>query len=218
MQPTPPSPISRSHRFWRGVKGTFVFLVVVFHLLVLAIRNPLDLWNQPIREWVGTHEGNTRAGEYLDVADRFTLKYTNLVGCEQRWNMFGPPMSRSADFLAYRIEFSDGSSEHVYSSNEPDPTSFFRIGGWQRRKLEEYLLEPPRSLTNDPERSLWEASARQVVRTWQAQHPDDPRTLTRVVLLRRRIYFPAPDADPRRYDPPEEKPVVSFDARGRLLP
>src|SRR5262249_42363424 len=99
MQPTPPVlPCSPSWpcRFWHGVKTTVVFFIVVFHLVVLAVRNPLDLWNKPIREWVAANECCSYCSDSLDVADRFTLKYTNFVGCEQRWVMFGPPMSRSA--------------------------------------------------------------------------------------------------------------------------
>jgi hypothetical protein len=213
----PPCSPGWPRQFWRGVKGTVVFLIVVFHLVVLAIRNPLDLWNAPIRDWVAAHEGSSRASEYLELADRFTLKYTNLVGCEQRWVMFSPPMARSADFIAYRLEFTDGSSENVHSFNEPDPMVFFRVGGWQYRKLEDYLLEPPTRLATDPERPLWEACARHAVRTWQEQHPNDRRTLARVVFLRRRISFLAPGSDPPRYEPAEETTVAAFDAQGRLL-
>jgi hypothetical protein len=221
MQPTPPAPPGPStwpRQFWRGIKGTVVFLIVVFHLVVLAIRNPLDLWYPSIRGWITAHAGASRAPEYLRLANRFTWKYTNLVGCEQSWDMFSPPVARKADFLAIRFEFTDGSSERVLSSGEPDPTSFFRVGGWQWRKLEDYLLYPSGRLTTDSERLLWEACARHAARTWQARHPDDPRTLAKIVFIRRQIPFPEPGTDPRQYDPPEETPIVEFDGQGRLLP
>jgi hypothetical protein len=212
--PCRPAPVAR---LWRWIKGTAVFLIVVFHLVVLAIRNPLDLWYEPMRDWVDAR-GNPRYSEYFRLADRFTWNYTNLVGCEQRWVMFGPPVARSAPFLACRYEFTDGSVERVLSEQELEPTSFFRIGSWQQRKLEDYLLGPPERLAKDPERPLWEAYVRHAVRTWQAKHPDDPRTLARVVLLCRDISFPAPDDKSRRYDPPEETTLAVFDAQGRLLP
>jgi hypothetical protein len=202
---------------WRFIKGFLVFVIVVFHLVVLAIRNPLDLWYKPIRNWMQEKGTWERYGERIKLADKFTWKYTNLVGCEQCWSMFSPPVARRAPFLGFRIDFTDGSFETLLSAHEPEPNSFFRIGGWQRRKLEDYLLYPD-DLKNDPERSLWEAYARVVLRQWHKEHPDDPRKIERIVFLRRRIYFPKPDSDPTIYDPPTETEIASFDAEGRVLP
>ncbi len=222
MQPTssPTScPPSWSRQFWRGSKCTVVFLIVVFHLVVLAVRNPLDLWYEPIRDWVKEHGGESRTYDYFKVADTFTWKYTNLVGCEQNWIMFSPPMARRAEFLGYRFEFTDGSSALAPSTNEPDPTSFFRVGGWQWRKMEDFMLSSAKRLTsNDPEHLFWEACARHAARIWKDSHPDDQRTLARIVIVRREMAMPIPGTDPKQYGPPEETALATFDALGRLLP
>jgi hypothetical protein len=204
-------------RLWRFAKGLLVFFIVAFHLVALAIRNPLDLWYKPIRAWIEDNGHWQRWGEDFQLADRFTWKYTNLVGCEQCWCMFSPPVARRAPFLGVRFDFTDGSSELVRSRQEPEPTSFFRVGGWQQRKLEDYLLYPPDNLENNPERPLWEGYARAHLRRWRERNPDDPREVERVVFLRRRIHFPRPEAKPE-YDPPTEAEIASFDAEGRLTP
>jgi hypothetical protein len=212
------SPVPGS-RLWRHVRGVLIFLFVTFNLVVLAIRNPLDLWYKPIKEWVQKNGWWERHGETFKLADRFTWRYTNLVGCEQRWVMFSPPIARRGPFLGFRLEFTDGTWEAIRSDNEPEKlTSFFRIGGWQRRKLEDHLVDPGKNLANDPERSLWEGYARHVLRHWKHQHPADQRTIASLVFIRRDIDFPPPDADPSHYDPPIENDVAIFDAEGRLKP
>lgn len=219
-----PAPIPAHLRLWRYVKGFVIFLVVVFHLLVLATRNPLDLWYNEIRDWMKEHPADAersywdRHGEKVKRADTFTWKYTNLTGWEQRWVMFSPPLARKAPFLATRIEFTDGSAELLRSSNEPDPVSYIRVGGWQTRKLEDYLLWPPEDLANAQGRPLWEAFARHKLRQWHESRPGDPRQVRRVVLVRRRLYFPEPGQSHDDVQDPTTEDFVSFDATGRLLP
>jgi hypothetical protein len=224
-----PAAVPLYARLWRYFKGGVVFVIVVFHLAVLAVRNPLDLWFTQIRDWMQKHPADAESSYWdrygrpptspLRLADTFTWKYTNLVGLEQRWVMFGPPMARSAPFLCARLEFTDGTSETILSPNEPeDPTSFVRVGGWQLRKLEDYLTWPPDDLKKNAERSLWEAFARYKVRQWQSVQPGDPRQVKRIVLVRRRVFFPEPGQSPRDVKSPLEHDIAFFDARGKLLP
>src|SRR5262249_11813201 len=99
------------------------------------------------------------------------------------------------------------------------PTRFFRFGDWQLRKLEEYLLEVPDDLQDSPEWPLWEAYVRWSVKRWHEGHPDDPRKVRRLVFLRRRIYFPPPDADPTDFAPPPTHiPPPDRECRARLPP
>jgi hypothetical protein len=219
----PPVPMSWYLMLGRSFKGFVVFLVVVFHLVVMAIRNPLDLWYGEIRDWLQAHPADSepsywdRYGEDIKVANEFTWKYSNLVGWEQNWCMFRPPIAREISFLAVRLEFTDGSSEVLRSENEPDPRAYVRVGGWQQRKLEFYLVRPPDDLASHEERPLWEAYARYKIRQWRADHPLDPRTLKRVVFLRRRYTLPQPgEAFPE--GPPREQEIAFFDPRGRLQP
>jgi hypothetical protein len=219
-------------RLWRAFKGLVVFLIVIFHLAVLAIRNPLDLWYQQISGWMKANPtdaettwwdryGQTAEGEFkvLRRADDLTWRYTNLVGLEQNWCMFSPSMARNAPFLAVRLEFADGSHETMYSANEPgDPSWYIRVGGWQVRKLEDYLLFPPDNLASHGERPLWEAYARYKLKQYQEARPGDPRPVKRIVFVRRRLYFPEPGQTLADVPPPDEKDIASFDARGKLLP
>jgi hypothetical protein len=223
----------------RVVRGVIVLAIVAFHLVVLAIRNPLDLWDKEIREelrelprWGGaaaadpdrpepySYWGDEKFKERYLKADRFTWKFTNTVGLEQRWTMFSPPMARKGDFLAVRLEFTDGSQEMIRSDNEPtDPTSYLRVGGWQIRKLEDYLAWPSESALSDAkEKKLWEGYARHVIKKWRDARPNDPRTLSLVVFVRRRLYFPEPGQTHKDVPPPYEKDVATFDANGKLLP
>src|SRR5262245_10298313 len=131
--PTPPvgRPLAR---LGRRLRSGFVFLIVVFHLFVLFVRNPLDFWAKEVRAWMKERGHWEAYGGKSRALDKFTYKYPNLVGCEQRFVMFRPPMARRAPFLAVRFELTDGTTEVVRSYNEPDPTRFFRFGDWQLRK------------------------------------------------------------------------------------
>jgi hypothetical protein len=238
--------------FARVVTATLVVLLVAFHLVVLVIRNPLDLWDKEIREELADRPrlggrlahaaladpddpGLKPEKSYWDSpafrdcyhkSDRFTWKYTNFIGLEQRWTMFSPPMARKADFLAIRLEFSDGSSELMLSQNEPsNPNSFFRIGGWQVRKLEDYLAYPGEGVLTDranPERKLWEAFARHAIVRWHSAKPGDPREIDHVVFVRRRVFFldrvKHPGQRPEEVREPEHRDIAAFDKEGRVLP
>jgi hypothetical protein len=162
--------------------------------------------------------------ERFRKADRFTERFTLLAGFEQDWCMFGPPMAKSADFLAVRLEFTDGSEEVMYSDNEPrDWKCYFRVGDWQDRKLENQIMRAPSH--GVLERRLHEAYVRHAVKKWQRRRPGDPREVMRVVLLRHTLYFlnrvKDPNQQPKDVDKRnKEEPlfeVAAFDARGNLL-
>jgi hypothetical protein len=207
--PAPP-PLTR---LWRGVVSAAVFAFVCYHLVFFLVRNPLDLWKKPIRRWC---EGRGLWGPRAERFDRFTRRYAQLVGCEQAFGMFEAPVARRAPFLGVRYEFTDGSSETVPSDEEPpDPAAFFRVGGWQDRKHQTHLLDTE---GNDSERDWlpWRAYALAAGRRWRQRHPDEPRTLRRIVLVERRVSFPEPGTDPRAYAEPEQSDLVSFDPDGRL--
>jgi len=215
--PPPPAPAGGwARRLGRRSRAALVFLVVAWHLFFFAVRNPLDLWDRHIYGWIEARGWPPAYARAVKRADDLTYRYANLTGCEQRWVMFRPPMARGASFLGYRFEFADGTSETLRSPNEPAPERFFRLGGWQLRKFEEHLVWPPDDLARDPERALWEAYAREVIRRWRAGGGEKP--LRRLVLVRRRIAFTAPDDLPGAYEPPEEVDIAAFDPEGRLLP
>jgi len=228
----------------RIARGAIVLLVVAAHLILLAIRNPIDLWPNEIREELrerpisGETWGAAAAAEadpkakppesYLDnkdfrerygKADQLSDKYVNMVGFEQNWCMFAPPVARKVKFLAVRLTFDDGSAETILSENEPrDTACYLRVGGWQMRKIEGYLMGVSSSdLRNGTQRQFYEGYARHALRKWQLTHPDDPRRLESIAFVTRLIYFPAPDkryADVPRPTPHEET-LVTFDAQGR---
>jgi hypothetical protein len=342
-----PVPVSGLRRAWRIFKGLFVVLVVVFHLVVLAVRNPLDLWEDALEKWMKEHPAHfkltdeslaslradkvpaavldrleavkdrdldqsqfakacaaaldedewdnhhklildharvrfkltdkalaalrtdkvpddvllklqsvrdrelnepefkaacaaaldskewakhqelilyhakwnywARYGDKVYRADDFTYRFTNLVGIEQRWVMFGAPLSRDVDFLTVRLEFTDASQEVLLSANEPNPTRYFRFGGWQVRKLEDYLLGVPRNMDTDPRKPQWEGYARYKHHQWRELRPGDPRQLSQIVFVRRRIYLPEPNQDFADVAPPREWDLVVFDAKGKFV-
>lgn len=246
-QVSPPVPISTPPSrpwylvAWRIVKALLIFLIVAFHLVVLAIRNPMDIWETEIPEglkaqpaWGGMaiaalDDDTAKAPksvweQYEDeyyLVDRATWRFINFIGLEQRWTMFSPPMARDAEFLAIRIEFTDGTQELLRSDNEPhNPDCYFRIGGWQGRKLEDYLSSRSkarqiRSDPNDKERKLWEAYARLALRRWRAAKPGDPRQPERIVFVLRCIPFLAPG---EKRKPITETELITFDSNGRVLP
>jgi hypothetical protein len=213
---SPTAPSGRLARLWRRLTRAAVCLVVAWHLFFFAVRNPLDLWYEPISKWLKKRGWWQRWGGSFQRVDRFTWKYGNFVGCEQRFVMFSPPMARRVVFLAVRYEFADGSREVLLSDNEPDPTYFFRFGGYQTRKLERYLQSPPDELDRSAEWPLWEGYARHALRRWRQRHPDDPRRLRRLVLVQRAIALPRPGKPLGAFDPPTETDLVAFGPDGRL--
>jgi hypothetical protein len=190
-----------------------VFVFVSWHLFFLLFRNPLDLWWADLKPWLKDQSWWTR----LEPVDDVTYRYGNLIGVQQGWTMFTPPLARSAPFLAARLEFTDGSADFVYSENEPDPTHFLRLGGWRQRKLEDYMVTiPSRKLPGHEELALFEAYARWSARRWKEAHGADPRELARIVLLKRSFDLPSPDQDPQQFQPPTVTVIGTFDPDGRL--
>jgi hypothetical protein len=224
----------------RIARGVVVLLVVAFHLVVLAIRNPLDLWEKEItaelreRPISGQNWGAAAAAD-LDVkpppsylederfrdryekANRLSYRFVNMVGLEQDWCMFGAPLARYVTFLAVRLEFEDGTSELVFSLNEPaDPTRYLRIGGYQIRKMEGYLMRPTSAELRDPKQAqFYEGYARHVLRNWRQAKPNDPRELQSIVFVRRKLRFPEPGQRHADVPPPHEDDVAAFDAQGK---
>lgn len=132
--------------------------------------------------------------------------------------MFSPPVARGAPFLAVQIHFDDGSEELLLADNEPDPTSYFRIGGWRQRKLEDYMVYGEEtSLATDEELPLWEAYVRWRVKRWRQSNPGDTRNPAWVVLLRRRMPFPELGDAPDLFPPIRVHEIGKFRPDGKLI-
>lgn len=219
--------------FWRYLKATVIFLIVTLHLLFLVIRNPLDLWDEHIKNWLVSQkvwQDDPPTDEQKDAhfnirpayrfVDELTYRFAQTTGTEQRWVMFTPPMARRAPFLGVRLEFADGSRVVVPSDNEPrDPTDFLRIGNWQVRKLEDVIYDIPATRGEaNPEWPMWEAYVRWRVRHWKNTYENTDHEPVRVVLIKRVIYFPGPFEAPNRYSYGEEEDLLSFTPQGKLFP
>jgi len=211
-------------RCWRWLRICAATLFVCWSLFVLCVRNPLDLWwDDHIKGWCEKHGWwkGQKLDEKFDKVDRVTRYYANFCGIEQGWSMFTPEMARSSPFLAARLEFDDESSAEVRSPNEPaDPHRYFRFGGWRQRKLEDWLGSSTRvkELHHQHEDlPVYEAYARWCIRRWHEQHPDERRTVRRVVLFKRRFIFPKPGTDPRQIGEPETYDLAIFGPDGRFL-
>jgi hypothetical protein len=227
-------PDDRRHSPWRYVKATFVFLIVSWHLFYFAVRNPLDLWDNDINGWLKKTAEWGRAATEEEVArdetwwakvkspyrfaDELTYRFANTAGCEQRWVMFTPPMAQRAPFLGVRFEFAGGSTVTVPSANEPaNPADFFRFGGWQTRKHEDVIMDVPDNRGPDnPEWPMWVAFVRHAVKRWRRDNPTDPREITRVVLVKRRIHFPKWDEPIGVYRDGETDELAAFDPEGQV--
>jgi hypothetical protein len=189
----------------RRLRRAAVAAVVVFHLLLFAVRGAVSLRGPEVR---------ARAG----ALDRATERYANLVGCEQDWRLFSAPVAREAAFPAWRLELSDGSAVTVRSAGEPaDSAAYFRVGGWQLRRLEDHLVDPPAEREAAAVWPLWEAAARDRAAAWRRDHPGDPRAVRRVVLVRRLYTLPRPEADPAR-PAVSETDLAAFAPNGRAMP
>ncbi len=215
----PISPDNGAARLWPRVKGAVVVLFVGWQLFFLIVRNPLDFWYTPIKQWCEQKKIWPDVKIVLEPLDDATRYYGNFSGIDQNWRMFVPPMARSASFLAARVEFTDGTDVVLHSANEPDPLAYLRFGGWRQRKLEDYLVyKTPDELPGDDELPLWEAYARWSLRRWKERYPDDSRTPARVVLLRRVITFPEPSENPSVYEEAAVSTVGVFHPDGSLVP
>ena len=205
---------------WPAVRTAAVAAFVGWQLFFLVARNTLDFWYTPFKDWcVRRQVWEAGVRPLLDPVDDATRRYGDFNGIDQNWRMFTPPLARSAQFLAARIEFADGSEEVLLSENEPDPQRFIRVGGWRQRRLEDALVYKDRDrLPWDEDRPLCEAYARWSIRRWRERHPEDGRSPARVVLLRRDVAFPQPGADPAAFDPAEVSVIAAFRPDGSLIP
>jgi len=205
---------------WPAVRPAAIALFVAWQLFFLAARNVLDFWYTPLKDWCAAHHvWDSGVGPALDPVEDATRRYANFNGIDQNWRMFVPPLARSAQFLAARVEFTDGGEETLLSENEPDPHGYFRLGGWRQRRLEDSLVyKDGARLPWDEDRPLCEAYARWSLRRWRERRPDDPRTPARVVLLRRDIAFPRPGDDPAAFGPAEVAVIAAFGPDGGLAP
>jgi hypothetical protein len=206
---------------WRWTKITAATLFVLWNLFFFLVRNPLDLWwSDHLKKPCEAQSWWPAVREPFSTIDNATYYYGNFCGIDQGWNMFTPELARRAPFLAARIEFTDETSVVLLSENEPtDLNCYFRFGRWRQRKLEDRLTSWTQRdmLPRTPELPLWEAYSRWSVRRWHAYKPDDTRTVARVVLLDRRIKFPAPRTDPHRFDPPATSVVAVFGPDGTFI-
>ncbi len=223
-----PTPL---RRLWRRAVRSLVFVFVCWQLAVMVVRSPLDMLREPLHEWAGRQpwwqDGLPWWAEQhalLDRLDRATFVHSRLTGTEQGWGLFGGNRDRWVGFLAARIEFADGSQPfEVRSPNEPDPRSFFRLGGARLRKLENCLVHRTGAdeIGHCDDLPLYQAHVRWAVRRWRQQAPADQRTPARVVLLRRYLVFPGPDDGLGTFDnwqpwAPDE--LAAFGPDGDLQP
>jgi hypothetical protein len=198
---------------WVG-KVVAVTALVVWHLLFLLVRNPLDSRGEKASTW-SAPSGWTfleRAWQQLDQA---TTSYGNCLRIEQGWTLFTAPLSRDGEFLTVRLVFADGERVRIPSENEVDPTAFYlRRGGFRQRKLEDYIGYLASRNIDSP---LVAAQVRARVARWSRRHPDDRRPPERVELVRSRYVFPQPGADPHGVVGPIEETLAAFDAAGQPL-
>lgn len=225
---SPPAPRpSLLRRLWQGLVTFLVIVFVCWNLFVLLARNVLDLWDEQVRQWASSQLWWKDYREKFDHLDTLTSYYAKFTGAEQGWSMFTPNLARSDPFLTARLEFTDGSSELVMSQVAPllekknvdddhYQISYVRIGLARQRKLEEYLMKLPNDLKTSSYLPMYEAFARYCLRRWQQRHPDDPRVVEHVVLLKYRIYYPRPGQDSWRYEEPSTRDFATFDAQGKI--
>jgi hypothetical protein len=200
---------------WRLVKTLVVAAFVSWHLLFLIVRNPMDLWGKEGKKWLDEQHWWPNVKPWFEPVSEATRKYGHYTGTEQGWSMFTILADYSV-YLAARIEFTDGTEETVLSDNEPgDLTSYFRVGGWRQRKLEDHLVYAKEDeVRHDAERSLWAAYARWCVRRWSERNPDDERTVQRIVLFRRRFTLPKPGENPCHFEGPTVRIIAIFNPDG----
>jgi hypothetical protein len=212
MASAPPAP----RRLAGDLRAAAVAAFVTWHLFFLVFRGGLDLDPEGIRARLKNVPGWAAVEPVFRPVDRASWRYGALLGIEQGWNLFSGPLSRAAGFPAARVEFADGTSDSVFSDNEPERGAFFRAGGWRLRKLEDYLAATDAErLAASDERPLWGAYARWCARRWRAAHPDDPRRPVRVVLVVRTLPFPAPGDDPCSRPEATVTELGTFDPDGR---
>lgn len=195
MTPAPASRPAVLRRLPAAAAGVFA----AWHLLVLAVRNPVD-------QWPGL---SAAVPGWLDAATR---AYADRLGVEQGWPLFAVPVWRNSPFPAVRLEFSDGTCETVLSPNEPaDPADFVRLGGGRDRRLDDHLAAGAGSLPDTREFPLWRAVVRRAVADWRRRNPDDPRVVQAAVVVIRDHRAPPPGSDDRT------RTVTVHDA-GRFTP
>jgi hypothetical protein len=199
---------------WAG-KVLAIAVFVVWHLLFLLIRNPLDVRGarSPVAFEPAGWDGLAHAWRTMDEA---TTTYGNVLRIEQGWTLFTPPMARDGDFLSVRLVFADGECVTLPSDNAVDPSGFYlRRGGFRQRKLEDWIGS---LFSKNVASTLPGAQVRARLARWRRHHPDEERVVERVELVRCRLVFPPPGSDPGTDAGSQEEILGSFDATGKALP
>src|SRR5262245_2493047 len=163
-----------SRRIWHYFKAAVICLFVAWHLFFLLVRNSLDIWGTDLKDSLESQDLWASVRPVYREIDLATWRYGNLLGVEQDWCMFGPPMGRHASFLAVRLEFTDGTDILMLSPVEPAPTGHIRFGGWRLRKLEKQLLRlTPEKIASSEDLPVSEAYVRWYIRRWHEEQPED---------------------------------------------
>jgi hypothetical protein len=200
--------------FWLG-KVLVIVGLVIWQLLFLLVRNPLDVRGEKAAVWPGPDDWPALGWAWQKL-DETTTTYGNVLRIEQGWTLFTAPLARDGDFLAVRLVFPDGERVRIVSENEVNPSAFyFRRGGFRQRKLEDYLDTLASRQLDSP---LLGAQVRARVAGWRRHHPQDGRWPERVELVRRHYLFPRPGDDPGNVVGPFEETLAVFAADGQPMP
>jgi hypothetical protein len=200
----------------RGVLGLFVVWQLLFllssNLLSVedAIRAALRKSPPAQRVAPDLFDGKGSTHSALRIAERVTLRWAELTGQVQCWQLFAPDVADVIPFLAVELHWEDGRPPVLLlSENEPaGPDRFVRVGHFRLRRYETTLdlAPPPGGTPFDPRGEDWASAVEQHVRAeagpmlaylrwrvaeFQRRRPELPPP-TQVVLCVRLYRVPPP--------------------------
>jgi hypothetical protein len=158
----------------RGVLGLFVVWQLLFllssNLLSVedAVRAALQKSPPAQRVAPDLFDGKGRVHDGLRAVERVTLRWAELTGQAQCWQLFAPDVADVIPFLAVELRWDDGRPPVLLLSvNEPaDPDRFVRLGHFRLRRYESTLdlAPPPGGAPFDPRGEDWAAAVERHVR------------------------------------------------------
>jgi hypothetical protein len=141
-----------------------------------------------------------------------TKAYERLLELDQGWIMFASPVARTVSYASVRLVLEDRTRVELRSSNEPpDKRSFFRVGDYRIRRIEDKLIA--KGEITETLRGLMERYVSYRLADWRDNSAGLPKVV-KVQLWRRTFALPEPGESVS--NEATLTLVAEFDAEGRF--
>ena len=161
-------------------------LFVVWHVLFIVVSNAFPIMGSNLEE--------SEHYEWVEPIHKTiypaTKAYERLLELDQGWIMFASPVARTVSYASLRVVLEDRMRIELRSTNEPpDKRSFFRLGDYRIRRIEDKLIA--KGGINRTLRGLMERYVAYKLAAWRDHSAGLPK-VAKIELWRRTFDLPEP--------------------------